>query len=118
MMQMRATLESFISRAAGPRARVGNLRLLAGGSSQEAWSLDAVIAGGVWAGTHALVLRRELGGAINPLALSRAAEFHAYPVRHRAGVAVPRPYWLADGEERIAGSAAFLMERVAGEAIG
>jgi aminoglycoside phosphotransferase (APT) family kinase protein len=118
MDQMRAALESFISRAAGAPARVENLGLLAGGSSQEAWSLDAVIAGGAWAGTHALVLRRGLGGAINPFALSRAEEFRVYQVMHGAGVAVPRPYWLADGEERIAGSAAFLMERVAGEAIG
>jgi aminoglycoside phosphotransferase (APT) family kinase protein len=116
--QMRTALEAFINRAAAAPARVTNLRLLAGGSSQEAWSLDAVIDGGAWSGEHALVLRRELGGAINPLALSRADEFRVCQAMYAAGIAVPRPFWLADGNDRILGSAAFLMERVAGEAIG
>jgi aminoglycoside phosphotransferase (APT) family kinase protein len=116
--QMRAALVAFISRAAGAPAHVANLHLLAGGSSQEAWSLDVVCGGGAWAGKHELVLRRGLGGAINPLALSRADEFRVYQVMYEAGVAVPRPFWLADGEERILGSDAFLMQRIEGEAIG
>ncbi len=67
---------------------------------------------------HALVLRRALGGAIRPLALSQAQEFRVYQAMYAAGVAVPRPYWLADGDEAMLGSPAFLMERIDGEAIG
>jgi aminoglycoside phosphotransferase (APT) family kinase protein len=116
--QMRAALEAFIGRAAGAPARVASLRLMSGGSSQEVWALDVAIDGGAWAGEHALVLRRALGGAINPLALSRAEEFRVYQAMHAAGVSVPRPYWLADGDDAILGSPAFLMERIEGEAIG
>jgi aminoglycoside phosphotransferase (APT) family kinase protein len=116
--QIRSAIESFISRSAGAPAHVDQLRLLAGGASQEAWALDATIDGGAWAGSHALVLRRTLGGAINPLALSRAQEFCIYQAMYAAGVAVPRPYWLADANAAILGSPAFLMQRVDGEAIG
>jgi aminoglycoside phosphotransferase (APT) family kinase protein len=116
--QLRTEIENFITRAAGAQARVVNLHLLAGGSSQETWSLDADIAGGVFAGRHELVLRRDMGGVISPTTLSRAAEFRIYQAMHAAGIAVPRPYWCASGADRIAGREAFLAERLTGEAIG
>lgn len=115
---MEAEIEQLIRREAGAPARIENLRRVAGGSSQETWALDAEIAGGPFAGRHALVLRRDMGGAISPTTLSRADEFRVYQAMHRAGIAVPRPYWRADGSEGIAGRAAFLAERLEGEAIG
>ena len=116
--RMRAAIADFVSRAAGAPAQVENLRLLAGGSSQETWSLDTVVAGGPFAGRHALVLRRDLGGAIAPTALSRADEFRVYQAMYAAGVAVPRPFWCANGADRIADREAFLVQRLEDETIG
>jgi aminoglycoside phosphotransferase (APT) family kinase protein len=116
--QLRTEIEAVITRAASAQARVVHLHLLAGGSSQETWSLDAHIDGGAFAGTHELVLRRDMGGAISPTSLSRAQEFRVYQAMYAAGIAVPRPYWCASGADRIAGREAFLAERLTGEAIG
>lgn len=110
-------LERAITEAAGAPTRVGGLVRLPGGASQEAWALDLEIAGGSQAGRHALVLRRDMGGALSSAVLSRREEFAVLGAAHAAGVRAPRPYWfspaLGDG-----GRAAFLMERLRGETIG
>lgn len=116
--QMRAEIEGFMSRATGAPIQVRGLRLIAGGSSQETWALDATIGDGPLAGEQALVLRRDLGGAIAPTTLSRADEFRVYQAMYAAGIAVPRPFWCARGDDRIAGREAFLMQRLEGETIG
>jgi aminoglycoside phosphotransferase (APT) family kinase protein len=116
---LRARLEAAIAAEAGAPARVSALHQLAGGASQEAWSLDVEIAGGPYAGRHALVLRRDMGGALSSHVLTRDREFAVLRAAHAAGIAVPRPYWfLSPGEAGTLGRAAFLMERIEGETIG
>ncbi len=114
---LRADLERCLAGTAGAAARVDDLRPLVGGASQEAWSVDAEIEAGPLAGRHALVLRRDLGGALSSSVLPRDQEFAVLTAMHRAGLPVPRPYWfIADLGGQ--GRAAFLMERVQGETIG
>jgi aminoglycoside phosphotransferase (APT) family kinase protein len=112
-------LEEAIARAAGARAHVSGLRLLAGGASQEAWALDVCIDDGPHAGGLALVLRRDMGGALSSAVLTRAEEFAALRAVHAAGVPAPRPYWFLPADRPGGGGrAAFLMQRLDGETIG
>lgn len=115
-----ADLERSIAEAAGSTARVSGLRPLAGGASQEAWALDVEIADGPEAGRHALVLRRDLGGALSSAVLPRDQEFAVLTAVHCAGVRAPRPYWFIPdlGGTDSTPRAAFLMERLSGETIG
>lgn len=115
---LRADIARFLSHAAESAVDIQLLRLIGGGSSQEMWALDVQFDSGAYAGAHALVMRRDLGGAIIPTALTRAEEFRVYQAMYAAGIAVPRPYWCADGAEGIAGRAAFFAQRLVGEAIG
>ena len=114
---LQQALEAWLAGAAGAPLTVAGLRPLVGGASQEAWALDVEIAGGPEAGRHALVLRRDMGGALSSSVLPRDREFAVLRAMHAAGLPVPRPYWytpdlLGDGR------AAFLMQRVEGETIG
>ena len=86
--------------------------LLAGGASQEAWSVDLAFPGGE---TLALVMRRDMGGVLTFATLSRATEFAVIAAAYGGGVPVPRPYFEPT---EIAGKPAFFMERVPGEAVG
>ena len=114
---LQAALERRLPVLAGGATRVGRPVLLAGGASQEAWAVDVEVAGGPLAGRHALVLRRDLGGALSSAVLPRRQEFVVLTAMHRAGLPVPRPYWFIPdlGGD---GRAAFLMARVEGETIG
>jgi aminoglycoside phosphotransferase (APT) family kinase protein len=115
----RAAIERFIATRAGVRCEVRGLKLLAGGASQEAWSLDASIAEGPIAGTHHLVLRRDMGGALSSAVLSRDQEYLVLQAAHEAGVLVPKPYWFVPSSALLDGDrSAFLMERLDGETIG
>ena len=62
-----ARLEGYLTQAAGGQARLANLKRLTGGASRDTWSLDVQIAGGPDAGTHRLVLRRNMGGKFSPM---------------------------------------------------
>jgi aminoglycoside phosphotransferase (APT) family kinase protein len=116
---LRAALEQCIGETEGGPAHVEGLRMLAGGASQEAWSLDLTVEEGPTRGTHELVLRRDMGGALSSAVLPRAQEFAALQAAHAAGIPVPRPYWfIPAGQTGAPGRAAFLMERIAGETIG
>ncbi|HEU5328797.1 MAG: phosphotransferase family protein [Thermomicrobiales bacterium] len=115
--RLAATLERAIVEAAGAPAAVSGLRPLAGGASQEAWALDVTIAGGPWTGQYALVLRRDMGGALSSAVLPRDQEFAVLRAMHAAGVRAPRPYWFFPDLSGN-GRAAFLMERLDGETIG
>ncbi|HEX5503928.1 MAG TPA: phosphotransferase family protein [Thermomicrobiales bacterium] len=112
---LRDELERRIGEAAGTAARVGGLALLAGGASQEAWALDVELAGGPEAGRHALVLRRDMGGALSSAVLPREQEFRVHRAAYDAGVRTPRPYWFFPD---LAGRAAYAMARLEGETIG
>ncbi len=90
---------------------IERLALLPGGASKEAWALDLRTPGG----TLELLVRRAGGGVIHAQTLPLEQEHRVIEVAAAAGVRVPRPYgYLGD----VAGRAAFVTERVAGETIG
>src|SRR3954453_788383 len=92
----------------GGPVELGTPRLLAGGASKQAWSVDAQVEGRL----HELLVRRATGGAIYSDMLSLEEEYRVLQAAYDAGVKVPRPYgYLAD----LAGRDAFVMERVKGE---
>jgi aminoglycoside phosphotransferase (APT) family kinase protein len=83
------------------------MRLLPGGASKEAWSVDA--------GGARLIVRRAGGGIIHDATLSLEHEFRVLEAAAAAGVKVPQPVAYL-GE--LGGREAFAMERVEGETIG
>ncbi len=110
-------LEAYLSGITGGSAQVSNLTRLTGGASRDTWSLDANIADGQDPGLHHLVLRRDMGGEIQPNALSRDKEFQILQVMFAAGVLVPRPRWLCE-DPAVLGLPFFLMDRIEGESVG
>jgi aminoglycoside phosphotransferase (APT) family kinase protein len=110
-------LEAFLTKTVGAPTKVTAARPLAGGASRDAWAVDVEVAGGLDAGRHALVLRRDLGGEIDDRALSRAQEFRVLHAAHAAGVRAPRPRWLCD-DPAVLGAPFFLMDRLEGESVG
>lgn len=106
-----AELERRLPGLLGGPVQLEAPRLLAGGASKQAWSVDARADGR----THELLVRRAAGGAIYADMLSLEEEYRVLQAADAAGVKVPRPYgYLAD----LAGRDAFVMERVQGETIG
>ena len=112
-------LEAALAGAIAPPVRVEDLRRLTGGASRETWGFDAVDADGV---RHPLILRRDFpgGGTQNPDALAgcedaldRAGEYALLERLYAAGLPVPRPVVLGDGEHGLDQS--FVMERLEGE---
>src|SRR5262245_49685935 len=91
--ELQADLEQAVAAAAGARVRVTDLRPLAGGASQEAWAVELALDAGPLAGAHSLVLRRDLGGALSRMVLTREQEFAVLHAIHAAGAPAPRPYW-------------------------
>ncbi len=112
-----ARLEAFLAEQVQGPVRVTGLQRLAGGASRENWAFEAEVQGGLDAGRHALVLRRDLSGDSLPEVLSREQEFRVLTAVHRAGVLVPRPRWLC-ADPAILGAPFFVMDRVEGQAIG
>jgi aminoglycoside phosphotransferase (APT) family kinase protein len=110
---VRNDVERFLSERLGRRARVVEPKLLAGGASQECWSIDAAIEPG--GERLELVMRRDMGGVLTTQTLSRDAEFAVIAAAHAAGVPVPKPYFEPT---TIGGKPAFFMQRVSGEAVG
>jgi aminoglycoside phosphotransferase (APT) family kinase protein len=83
------------------------MRVLPGGASKEAWSVDA--------GAERLLVRRAGGGVIHFYTLSLEHEFRVLEAAHAAGVRVPRPVAYLG---IVGGREAFAVERVEGETIG
>ena len=110
-------LEAYLAAITGGTVQLSNLIRLTGGASRDTWSLDAAVAGGPEAGLHHLVLRRDMGGEIQPNALSRGKEFQILQVMFQAGVLVPRPRWLCE-DPAVLGLPFFLIDRVEGESVG
>lgn len=87
---------------------VSSAQLLPGGASKEAWAIET-------ADGRSLFLRRAMGGVIHRHTLSLREEFDLLLAAREAGVTVPEPVaYLGD----LDGREAFLVERLAGEAIG
>jgi aminoglycoside phosphotransferase (APT) family kinase protein len=108
-----ARLEGYLSEKLGTPARVLAARALTGGASRDTWSVDAE-AGGE---RLALVVRRDLGGEIDDLALSRTTEFAVLSRAHDGGVLVPRPRWIC-ADPTVLGAAFLVMDRLEGESVG
>jgi aminoglycoside phosphotransferase (APT) family kinase protein len=89
------------------------MQRLAGGASQEAWAVD--VAFEPESAPLELVMRRDMGGVLSLVTLSRATEFAVLNAAFAAGVPVPRPYFEPGS---VAGKDAFFMQRVGGEAVG
>jgi aminoglycoside phosphotransferase (APT) family kinase protein len=111
--QLRSDVERYFSDRLGRRARVLDAKMLAGGASQECWSVDAALEPDNE--RLELVMRRDMGGVLTTQTLSREAEFAVISAAHAAGVPAPKPYFETT---TIAGKPAFFMQRVAGEAVG
>jgi len=110
--ELREEIERFASAETGGGVRVSGLQRLAGGASQEAWSVDLALASGEVLG---LVMRRDMGGVLTFATLPRALEFAVISAAFAAGVPVPKPFFEPT---TIGGKPAFFMQRVAGEAVG
>jgi aminoglycoside phosphotransferase (APT) family kinase protein len=100
-----------LSALLGGPVEVRSLGMLAGGASKEAWAVDVATP----TEELELLVRRATGGAIYADMLSLEDEFRVLQVAFDAGVKVPRPYGALPD---LAGSDAFVMERVKGETIG
>ncbi|GAC1409307.1 MAG: phosphotransferase family protein [Candidatus Velthaea sp.] len=110
-----AAIEAALTAQTGRAVRVCGLQQLAGGASQEAWSLDVTLGEPGPAQTHELVMRRDMGGSLTFLAVTRDAEFAILRAAHAGGVPVPQPFFAP---VEIDGKRAFFMQRVSGEAVG
>ena len=106
-------LEEFLRRHTTPDLRIVSARALTGGASRDTWAIDAMTP----AGPLALVLRRDMGGAILPEALDRAGEFRVLSRAHQAGVLVPAPRWCC-ADPSVCGADFFVMDRLDGESVG
>ncbi len=115
--EVSARLAAFIAGAAGAKGvRTAQTQPLTGGAIQENWSLDIEIAGGAFAGSHALVLRTDAASGV-AVSLTRAQEFRLLQLAQAAGVTVPEPLWLCE-DAAVLGRSFYLMRRVAGIAAG
>jgi aminoglycoside phosphotransferase (APT) family kinase protein len=113
LSEMRLRLEAFLTQQVGAPVTLTAARRLTGGASRDTWVIDIEAAGR----PEALVLRRDLGGEIQPEALSRRQEFELLGAAYGAGVLVPRPRWLCD-DPAILGTPFFVMDRLEGESVG
>lgn len=116
---LRDALTHAISRRMHTPVTVRALKQVAGGASQEAWSLDVDVMHDRRPQCVELILRRDMGGALSSAVLPRAQEFAVLDAVSKAGVNVPNPFWFIPGDELgVPGRDAFLMTRLHGETIG
>lgn len=109
-----AAAESALSAACDARVTLSGWTRLSGGAIQENVAVEAHVADGPLAGTHAWVLRRDAPSTV-AVSHSRAHEFEILRAVHAAGVLVPEPIALCEGE---GGPAFFAMRRVPGVTAG
>lgn len=109
-------IEAFLREATQRRARVDDVRLLAGGSSRQVWNLDVSLDDDP---PLPLVLRIDpTAGAATGLAGSSGfeREFRLLQEALRCGVPVPRVWWACQ-DASLLGGPFYLMDRVEGETI-
>src|SRR5262245_52550259 len=78
--ELQTALEEKLRALTASDVRVENLKILAGGASQEMWRLDLHVADHETRGDYQLVLRRQLGGKIYRDALDLAREFRVMQI--------------------------------------
>lgn len=114
-VELQTALEEKLRALTHSDVRVENLKILAGGASQETWRLDLHVADHETRGDYKLVLRRQLGGKIYREALDLAREFRVMQIAYASNVSLPYPQaFLPDLLERPAA----LLHRKDGETIG
>jgi aminoglycoside phosphotransferase (APT) family kinase protein len=98
---------------------IGAMTRLSGGAIQENWALSVDVTGGPYDGRQEWVLRTDSASSL-AVSRSRAEEFALLDAVHAAGVAVPKPLWLAadPDEVRAVGRRLFIMQRLRGVAAG
>ena len=107
-----ARLEAFLADLL-PGARVAWVRQLTGGASRDTWAVD--VEGP--SGPQRLVVRRDMGGEIQPEALDRSSEFAVLRRAHEGGARVPRPRWVCM-DPAVLGAPFLVMDRLEGESVG
>lgn len=113
--ELQAALTDQVRALTQSNVQIENLHMLAGGASQELWSLDLHVAEHETKGDYALVLRRQLGGKIYRDALDLEREFRVMQIAYASDVILPYPQaFLPD----LLGRPAMLMHRKQGETIG
>lgn len=113
--ELQTALEEKLRALTRGEVRVENLKMLAGGASQEMWRLDLSVDSEEARGDYQLVLRRQLGGKIYNDALDLEREFRVMQIAYASGVLLPYPQaFLPDLLNRPAA----LLHRKEGETIG
>jgi aminoglycoside phosphotransferase (APT) family kinase protein len=115
--RVRAGLTAFLAREAGSRASLSRVARLAGGTMRTAWAVDVEMAGGPGSRADRLVYMAERPTRIAEQRATRRAEFATLRVLHRAGVRVPRPYWLVDEGDASGLPPGLIMAHVDGETV-
>jgi aminoglycoside phosphotransferase (APT) family kinase protein len=110
-------LERFLEEKFGSLVVPVSMRHLPGGASRDTWTVELTVSEGPEAGRHALIIRRDLGGEIEPLALSREQEFKVLEVAYHSGVRVARPRWYCT-DPAVLGTAFLVVDRLEGESVG
>ena len=87
--ELQAALTDQVRALTQSDVRIENLHMLAGGASQELWSLDLHVAEHETKGDYALVLRRQLGGKIYRDALNLEREFRVMQIAYASDVMLP-----------------------------
>lgn len=115
MTELAERLTVFLADKLGGDVVIENLSRMPGGASRELWSFDARVGG---SGVLRLVFRRDPPGSIPQIEalIDRATEYRLLEMAAKAGVPVPRVYWLVEDPTALGGRG-FIMERVEGETI-
>lgn len=112
---LRGAAQAALESQLGAPVTLTAFSALTGGSSQEAWLVEALVADATPPRRLDLVMRRDLGGAFTTLALSRRQEYDVLRAAFAGGVLAPEPVAFASD---VAGEAASFMRRIDGEAVG
>jgi len=115
VVELQTALEEQLRALTHSDVRVENLKMLAGGASQETWRLDLHVADNETRGDYKLVLRRQLGGKIYRDALDLAREFRVMQIAYASNVLLPYPQAFMP---RLLDRPAALLHRKEGETIG
>jgi aminoglycoside phosphotransferase (APT) family kinase protein len=106
---LEALLAAYLEAETGVGTDIADLVRCHGGAARETFLFTARTA----TSARRLVLRRDPGASL--IATSRAVEYHALSVAHRAGLLVPEPLYL---EETAFGAPGFIMAAIEGGSAG